>query len=167
MKIWVTADQHFGHANIIRLCRRPFGDVKEMDDEMVRLWNESVAPEDTVFHLGDFAFGRKRANDLLCALNGVKHLIKGNHDPKEDLPGWASVQHYREVYVGDQKSAVMCHYAMEDWHGMVRGNVMLHGHSHGQLRKIEGRLDVGVDSVGFAPLALDRAIVLASAFGSG
>jgi calcineurin-like phosphoesterase family protein len=162
MRSWVTADQHFGHANIIRMCGRPFRDVKEMDDEMVRVWNENISQDDTVFHLGDFAFGRKRANDLLSGLNGVKHLIKGNHDPKEDIAGWTSVQHYREVYVGDQKSAVLCHYAMEDWHGMLRGNVMLHGHSHGQLRKIKGRLDVGVDSVGFAPLALDQAVLLAT-----
>jgi calcineurin-like phosphoesterase family protein len=37
-----------------------YQNVKDMDDEMIRLWNECVTPED--YHLGDFAYGRKRAN---------------------------------------------------------------------------------------------------------
>jgi calcineurin-like phosphoesterase family protein len=28
--IYYTADQHFGHSNIIRLCNRPFNDITEM-----------------------------------------------------------------------------------------------------------------------------------------
>jgi calcineurin-like phosphoesterase family protein len=161
MPIWVTADQHFGHANIIRMCRRPFQTLNEMDDEMIRLWNSRVGIEDTVYHLGDFAFGGGRGANVLMRLNGVKHLIRGNHDPKGGIAGWTSVQQYFELYLGERKSAVMSHYAMEDWHGMTRGNVMFHGHSHGQLRGVTGRLDVGVDSVGFAPITLEEAVVRA------
>lgn len=161
MTIWVTADQHFGHGNIIRLCGRSFGSVGEMDVEMERLWNEVVRPDDTVWHLGDFAFRNAApAGPLLDRLNGTKHLIKGNHDPKQDARQWASVQDYMELQHGG-RGVVLSHYAMEDWSGIFRGAVMLHGHSHGKARKIDGRLDVGVDSVGYTPITLTAAIELA------
>lgn len=161
MTVWVTADQHFGHKNIIRLCGRSFGSVEEMDAEMERAWNEVVRPGDTVYHLGDFAFRNAYApGALLERLNGEKHLIKGNHDPKQDARQWASVRDYLELEHGGV-GVVMSHYAMEDWVGIFRGAVMLHGHSHGKTRKIPGRLDVGVDSVGYTPLTLTAAIELA------
>jgi calcineurin-like phosphoesterase family protein len=34
MTTFVTADQHFGHANIIRLTNRPFVSVQEMNNAL-------------------------------------------------------------------------------------------------------------------------------------
>ncbi len=56
MKCWFTADHHFGHANIIDFCQRPFADVDAMDEALVARWNEVVGDEDEVWYLGDFAY---------------------------------------------------------------------------------------------------------------
>ncbi|MBL8880695.1 MAG: hypothetical protein JNG88_16400 [Phycisphaerales bacterium] len=53
--IWFTADTHFGHANIIKHCRRPFASVEEMDETLLRNINARVGRSDTLYHLGDFA----------------------------------------------------------------------------------------------------------------
>ena len=54
-----------------------------MNHKMVELWNSVVSPEDRVFHLGDFAFcDLERTGELLAQLNGEKHLVMGNHDPR-------------------------------------------------------------------------------------
>lgn len=54
-----TSDTHFGHVNIIKYCNRPFGSVPEMNAAMIAGWNRHVGPDDTVYHLGDFALGPK------------------------------------------------------------------------------------------------------------
>jgi calcineurin-like phosphoesterase family protein len=50
-----TSDHHFGHGGARGLFRRPFASVAAMDEAMVARWNEAVAAEDEVWHLGDFA----------------------------------------------------------------------------------------------------------------
>lgn len=57
MSAFFTSDNHFSHTAIVGYCERPFRDVEEMNEEMVRRWNEVVRPTDHVYHLGDFALG--------------------------------------------------------------------------------------------------------------
>ena len=79
--LFFTSDSHFNHENIIRFCKRPFKDTKEMDEALINNWNNVVGQDDTVFHLGDFAFGGSELwNGVLNQLNGHKILIVGNHD---------------------------------------------------------------------------------------
>ena len=59
MKRWVVSDTHFNHANIIQYCDRPFADVEQMNKELIKRWNNTVAKDDIVYQLGDFAFGSK------------------------------------------------------------------------------------------------------------
>lgn len=53
MKIFVTADTHFLHGNIIAYCGRPFTS-ETMTDELVDRWNAVVGKDDLVIH---FRFG--------------------------------------------------------------------------------------------------------------
>ena len=76
-----TSDTHFCHEWTLKMGLRDFPDIKTMDKVMVDNWNSVVKPGDTVFHLGDFAFGKKQQiNNVLYRLNGQIHLIYGNHD---------------------------------------------------------------------------------------
>ena len=43
---YYTADTHFGHNNIIRLCNRPFSTIEEMDNTLIKNWNERVSNND-------------------------------------------------------------------------------------------------------------------------
>lgn len=81
-QVFFTADTHFGHANIIPYCHRPFSSVEEMDETLIRNWNAVIPPDATVFHLGDFALDSKeRWGELFRGLNGKeKYLVLGNHD---------------------------------------------------------------------------------------
>jgi len=81
MTIFLTSDTHFGHANIIKLSNRPFRDVQHMNEMLIKNWNSVVGPEDHVYHLGDVALGTfEDSIKCLGRLNGIKHLVTGNHD---------------------------------------------------------------------------------------
>ena len=156
MTVYFTADTHFGHGGALGLYRRPFGSVAAMDAALAAAWQAAVRPEDEVWHLGDFAVGRRvDAACLLAALPGRKHLITGNNDPASTtaLPGWASVQTYAELTI-DGITLVLCHYAFRTWRDMGRGAWNLHGHSHGRLKPLPRQADVGVDAWPFRPVTL-------------
>ncbi len=139
--------------------KRPFKSVAEMDEVMVARWNETVAPDDTVWHLGDFAVrvGPAAMAALLDGLRGRKHLILGNNDPTgvATAAGWASVGHYAELVV-DDVALVLCHYPFRSWNGQHKRSVNLHGHSHGRLKPLPRQHDVGVDTRDFQPVTLDQ-----------
>jgi calcineurin-like phosphoesterase family protein len=128
-----------------------------MDEAMVARWNEVVAPDDTVWHLGDVAVrvAADRAAGLLAILHGAKHLVAGNNDPPtvRAQPGWASVQDYAEIEL-DGRHLVLCHYPLRAWNRQHRGAIQLHGHSHGRLKPLPRQIDVGVDACGFAPVGV-------------
>lgn len=157
-RLFFSSDHHFGHARILDYCKRPFPTLAAMEAALIQRWNTRVTPEDTVFHLGDFAFARdkREVEALLARLHGRIHLIVGNHDhtATRKAKGWASVQPYLELRAG-LTPIVLSHYAFEVWNASHHGAWHLHGHSHGTLRRdpTKRRLDVGVDCWDFAPVA--------------
>jgi calcineurin-like phosphoesterase family protein len=159
MAIFFTSDTHFGHGGALGLYRRPFGSVADMNQGLVERWNQAAGPEDTVWHLGDFAIRQRPAvvAELLARLNGRKHLVAGNNDPPatRELDGWESVQPYAEITV-EEVSLVLCHYPFRSWRGMGKGWINLHGHSHGRLKPLPRQFDVGVDVWDFRPVTLDE-----------
>ena len=77
--IFYTADLHFLYEAL--LSSRPFATVEEMDETLIRNWNETVSPEDTVYLVGDIGYNEGQVpHQLLSRLTGHKHLIRGNHD---------------------------------------------------------------------------------------
>ena len=181
---FVTSDTHFGHARIIELAHRPFVDVDEMVEEMVRRWNAVVAPGDVVLHLGDVALGPISLSlQITERLNGRRLLIPGNHDrvspatqtkngvarftPVYEAAGWeilpeivSGTRRGRRLlashypYVGDSTST--------ERHRSHRpvdidGTPLIHGHTHDSHRGEDGiQFHVGVDAHDFAPIPFTR-----------
>lgn len=147
------SDTHFNHANIIELSGRPQMSVEEMNEWLIRMWNERVGEKDDIYLLGDFGFSHSKlpsVAEIFARLNGRKHLVYGNHDehnPKVMKLPWVTVRGIGTVRLNGMRAEV-CHYPLETWKGAHHGAIMLHGHSHGSLkRKLAHRFDVGVDSV--------------------
>lgn len=79
MRRFVTSDLHLFHKNIIAYCQRPFADVEEMNEVIIKNWNEVVKKDDMVYVLGDFSFcSREMVKEFVSKLNGRKILVAGN-----------------------------------------------------------------------------------------
>ncbi|MBU1315143.1 MAG: metallophosphoesterase [Alphaproteobacteria bacterium] len=157
--IYFTSDTHFGDARVLRIDRRPFANMVEHDAALIETWNDTIGPDDEVWHLGDVMSSRSTedAELLLSRLNGRKHLVIGNNDPVPvtQAAAWASVQHYAEIRLGDQL-LVLCHYAFRTWNQMSKKSINLHGHSHGRLKPVPRQFDVGVDARRLRPVTLEE-----------
>ncbi|MBD8909414.1 metallophosphoesterase family protein [Methylorubrum zatmanii] len=152
-----TADTHFSHEGIIRMCKRPFTSVAEMNRCLVEIWNARVGKDDTVWHLGDFALGATAAEaaSIFRALNGKLRLVKGNHDGPDTLAlPWAGpVEQLVEMAV-DGARVVACHYPLRAWRGSFGRTLQLFGHTHDLLPPSSLSYDVGVDSWAYAPVTI-------------
>lgn len=75
-KIYLIADTHFNHTNIIKYCDRPFNNVKEMNETIINNWNKVIGKDDIVYHLGDLGLGSfDELKGIFDRLNGKKYLV--------------------------------------------------------------------------------------------
>jgi len=167
--IYFTADTHFGHANIIKMCERPFSDVETMNESMIAAWNERVRGNDTVYVVGDMFFRCPDPESILKRLKGKKRLIVGNHDStwmsKVDMGRYfLSVDSFLETSDGAH-ALTLCHYPMVTWKHTIR-SYMIYGHIHADtgadfwplLRCRENVLNAGVDVNGYRPVTFDELV---------
>ena len=68
--VWITADHHFGHANIVVYAGRPFS-ADQQDAEMARRWRTTVPSDEAVLHLGDLVVGGNAPRRLGTRLHAV------------------------------------------------------------------------------------------------
>ncbi|WP_048425873.1 metallophosphoesterase [Methylobacterium indicum] len=161
MAVFFTADTHFGDTHILRQRGRVFASIEEHDATLVANWNAAVGPDDEVWHVGDFAAHAERAHcvAVFARLNGVKRLVRGNHDSNRvlDLP-WADppVESARVTLreEGREWRLFLAHYAHRAWPGLWRGTRHLYGHTHGTLADTTRSCDVGVDAWDYRPVRL-------------
>ena len=173
--IYFIADTHFGHANVIKMCNRPYSDIDTMNVELIAAWNHRVTGNDTVYILGDMFFRCNDPEPILKQLKGKKHLILGNHDGSWMTKGdfshyFASINNYLEVSDGT-RGMTLCHYPLLSWKH-AKTTYMIHGHIHANtdmdfwpLLKIRDHvLNAGVDVNGYQPVTFDELLANNIAF---
>jgi calcineurin-like phosphoesterase family protein len=131
--VFLVSDTHFGHAGVCHFTRndgvtklRPWTDPAEMDEEMVKRWNETVRPNDKVYHLGDVVINRK-ALKIMSRLNGDKVLIRGNHDIFRDDE---YREHFRELRAYHVMNGMILSHIPIHTESLGRFGVNIHGHLH-------------------------------------
>lgn len=147
-----TADEHYGHNNIIKYCNRPFQNVEEMDEAITNNHNKIVSKCDTTIHLGDFTLEKYEvAQRYIKQLNGSHVFIRGSHDY------WMN-KNYHEIWEKTVSGCkiIGCHYAMRTWAASHYNSWHIYGHSHGCLHPEGKSWDVGVDNNEFYPVSFDN-----------
>ena len=140
--VFLVSDTHFGHSGVCRFMRedgvtklRPWDSPEEMDEAMVKAWNERVKPTDKVYHLGDVVINR-RALKTLARLNGDKVLIRGNHDIFRDDEYREYFRELRAYHV--MNGCILSHIPIHP-ESIGRFGTNIHGHLHARrVKKIRG-----------------------------
>jgi calcineurin-like phosphoesterase family protein len=168
--VFLVSDTHFGHAGVCRFTRddgvtklRPWTDPEEMDEAMVKAWNERVKPTDKVYHLGDVVINRK-ALSIMSRLNGDKVLIRGNHDIFRDDEYRKYFRELRAYHV--MNGMILSHIPIHS-DSLGRFGTNIHGHLHANRvmaevwgeHKIDTRYHcVCVEQTDFAPILFEDVI---------
>jgi calcineurin-like phosphoesterase family protein len=172
MNTFLISDTHFSHRGITQFLRkdgvtkeRPWDNVEDMDEALVKNWNSVVRPKDKVYHLGDVVINRS-ALPILERLNGEKVLIKGNHDV---FRAEEYLKYFKDIR-GSHKlnDYILSHIPLHPMsvHERWKGNI--HGHLHSQRVKlthwngstvweeIDSRyFCVSVEQINYTPLSLE------------
>lgn len=181
MTIFFTSDLHFGHANIIEYCDRPFSGVTEMNEALIENWNNTVSDTDLVYVLGDVCMGKIADTlPLVSRLNGNKRLVPGNHD--RCWPGNGSkheqwISKYQEVGLPITKEKFVVidgyfffinHFPYEgdsheedryvEWRPIDQGSWLLCGHVHNAWVHRGRQINVGTDVWNYRPVSANALI---------
>ena len=148
--VFLVSDTHFGHAGVCRFTRsdgvtklRPWDDAAEMDEAMVKSWNERVKPTDKVYHCGDVVINR-RALGILDRLNGDKVLIRGNHDIFRDDEYRKHFRELRAYHVMD--GLILSHIPVHP-ESLGRFGCNIHGHLHANRVMRPRGVDAGTGDI--------------------
>lgn len=168
--VWLISDTHFGHEKTCTVFKRedgsplrPFSCAEEMDEYMIKAWNEKVKPNDKVYHLGDVVINRKFLH-VLGRLNGDKVLIRGNHDifKLEDY-----TQYFRDIRGYHVMNGLILSHIPIHEQQLGRFGCNIHGHLHANRvmkdngygkKVIDPRYhNVSVEQIDFAPILFEDA----------
>lgn len=178
LETFIIADTHFGHQNIIKYepMRKVY--LGDRPDQRLRdIWNETINKDDTVLHLGDFAWKGDSIERYANALNGKKYLLRGNHDKGSQVyldNGFSDVidfsakgeaaYHIEEI---KGRRILFSHYPIVSdgfddvhWRFLLKVfekekcDINIHGHVH-SMNLNDGRcINASVEAIGYAPVRL-------------
>ena len=154
MRTWFTADTHFGHENIIKLCKRPFKTLEKMDAVLTKNWNARVKKNDTVIFIGDFCYKTAdglKAKDYIEKLNGYPVFIRGNHDQNNTMD-----TRIISLVLEIADKEVFCVHSPEDFSSAYSLNLVGHVHQTFKVRRIYNThlVNVGVDVWRYHPVEI-------------
>lgn len=156
--IHFTADTHFNHENILKMCGRPFETIGEHDEHLIEQIKWHVRPNDSLWIVGDVAW---HSVEQVCKRIGRKnvYLIWGNHDRPNFGKHFGTTADTAEIKIshsngnGPEHHLFLSHYAHAYWPGSHKGWFHLYGHTHAMREETldaiwpERRsMDVGVDN---------------------
>ena len=150
------SDTHFGHRGIIQYeaINRPFQTLEEHDEALIANWNNTVKPDDKVYHVGDFCLNR-RSLSVAKQLNGRKLLIMGNHDMFR-TEEYLEAGFERVCGALQFENLILTHIPVHTAQVEHRFFANVHGHLHSKKIPDWRYLNVSVENINLTPITLEE-----------
>jgi len=121
------ADLHLSHTNMA--LHRGFSTVEEHDKHIIEKWNSTVHKRDVTYILGDITMEKSSPYHMIDRLNGIKHVVLGNHDRQQDVK--KLLEHVNSVAgMVQYKGVMLTHCPIHPMELEYRFNRNIHGHIH-------------------------------------
>jgi|AntRauMinimDraft_3_1070383.scaffolds.fasta_scaffold00725_7 calcineurin-like phosphoesterase family protein len=164
MSKYLISDTHFDDPEILEESQRDFDGITEMNQTIIRNWNDMVDETDAVLFGGDLTHSgvdKQGFYEWVYTVNGIELILRGNHDPynRSELADAALpiVETHEFSYGGydfqcSHKYSTVPERA-EEW--CIHG----HNHHHRPFLDVENnRINISADVLGYTPIALDELI---------
>jgi len=135
-----TSDFHLSHTGVIKFSDRPFKDIIEMDDLIIKNVISPLKEGDDLYFLGDLSWTQDASFKFFNQIpyNVHFHWILGNHEK-----GWERFKKYcttidkMQETVINGNTVIMCHYPMITWNKSHYNSWQLFGHHHAKSNGCE------------------------------
>lgn len=161
--IFFISDLHLDHSNIIKFTNRPFKNAEQMNETIVNNWNNAVTEKDTVYFLGDMAFGKgsRKASYWLKKLNGKIVFIEGNHEEVGNVKSYPPA--YNVILKYKKKKFLLIHdpaLKPKNWNEWI-----IHGHKHNNdlenyplINRKNKTINVSAELLDYKPIEIEKII---------
>lgn len=157
--VFFISDLHLGHEKTCTVFKktdgtplRPFESASDMDEAIIKRWNNTVRGHDKVYVLGDVVI-RKEFLPTVSRLNGKLRLVRGNHDI---FPTDKYLEYFDEVYgVRVLEGLILSHIPIHP-DCIERYGTNVHGHLHANVLTDVRYLNVSVEQTNYTPLSLEQ-----------
>ena len=160
MKVYATGNQQFGRIGAIKKYNRPFKNVEEMNNHMIKSWNNVVNIEDSVYVLGNLFWDPLTADEIIRGLNGTIFLMKGEYDrATEDIENIHADKLNiikSEIHVDIANELCFSHWPLSEWRNKSKGyhSVTAFPGSKYKSDHKKLRINVNCDSWSFRPVEI-------------
>ncbi|HHB0524308.1 TPA: metallophosphoesterase family protein [Staphylococcus aureus] len=169
--IYFISDTHFYHKTLA-IKNRKFDSVEQMNQHIIKNWNETVSDDDDIYILGDLFYRSsiENANSILKLLNGNKYLVVGNHDKHYLSNENFKTDIFKQIseiieFKSHNYLWVLCHYPLLEWNQKHYNNsIHLYGHVHDfkpeYYNKILGSnaVNVSCELIKYTPISIEQVL---------
>ena len=165
MRRFITSNLQLGRPQAIKKYNRPFKNVEEMNDAFIREWNSVVGSNDLVYHLGNFAWDPKTAQEALDQLNGQIWLLPAEFDDAVMVLARkgilrSGVKVINRILPLEAHKATLSYWPMESWPNKNKGYYSIIGHPQKQYKSdpAKKRINASTDLWGYKPQDLEKTL---------
>ena len=170
--IWLSSDLHLGHNKSFIYESRGFLSIEEMNNNIIKNFNNVIANDDDLYLLGDTFLGDLTTGiNLFNQLPGKIHLIWGNHctDNRKiamsqchnvvEVVGFAGMLHYHKYHFYLSHFPALTTNFDDYQRPLKQRTLCLAGHTHSQIKfELCNSYNVAVDAHNCYPVSIDEII---------
>jgi calcineurin-like phosphoesterase family protein len=148
MSAYIFSDPHFHHKNMA--IKRGFSCEEEMNELIVKNWNNIVSKKDAVYLLGDITMEKKNY-EIVSRLQGVINVVLGNHDERQHVRELLKYVNSVSGMIDYKNKVILTHCPVHPSQLEFRYSHNIHGHVHENSLDDKRYINVCAEVVDYKP----------------